>query len=240
MLALLDTFSPVTPVQTLSEAAQSAGLPLSTAHRFLYELVRWGALTRDDDGRYRVGRKLWELGSLPLSETCLREVALPYMGDVFDATGENVHLSSLDGSTVLFLARVASRRSVPTNTPTGARMTALPTATGRVLLAYADPEVREAALAGEIPRHTDSTVTDPDALRSELDRITRIGHAVADQQISDAAIAVAAPIRDRAGDVVAALAVVATRTTTSVNRLIPVIQSAATGISRALGYTPQG
>ena len=64
VLALLDAFSPATPALTLSELARRTGLPLPTVYRRAAELVAWGALERGDDGRYRIGLRLWEVGSL--------------------------------------------------------------------------------------------------------------------------------------------------------------------------------
>ncbi|MCG3756034.1 IclR family transcriptional regulator [Amycolatopsis sp. Poz14] len=236
LLSVLDCFSPRTPVLSLTEIAQSASLPLSTAHRLVGELADWGALARDEHGGYHLGLKLWELGSLSLARASIREIALPYLGDLFDATGENVHLSVLDGTDVVFLARLAGHRSVGILTTTGSRLPATTTATGRVLLAHAAADTRESALTSPIAAETPHTTTDPETLRAELADIARTGYCVADRQLADDAVAVAAPIRDATARVTAAVAVVGRRETTSVAHLVPAVVTTATGVARSLGY----
>ncbi|MFI7066159.1 helix-turn-helix domain-containing protein [Kribbella sp. NPDC050124] len=76
LLAVLRTFSHRTPLQTLSEISRRSGLPLTTTHRLVHELLQGGALEREDDGRYRIGLWLWELAALAPRGLGLREVAL--------------------------------------------------------------------------------------------------------------------------------------------------------------------
>jgi hypothetical protein len=89
-LAVLDCFSTKSPSLTLSEIARLLGQPISSTHRQVGELARWGALERDDHGRYRIGLHLWEIGSLAPRSKSLREAALPYLEDLYEATHENV------------------------------------------------------------------------------------------------------------------------------------------------------
>ncbi|WP_020658027.1 IclR family transcriptional regulator [Amycolatopsis benzoatilytica] len=236
LLSVLDCFSAEAPSRSLTEIARTAGLPLSTAHRLVAELTAWGALSRDDHGDYHPGLKLWELGSLAPSRASMREIALPYLGDLFDATGENVHLSVLDGADVVFLARLTGHRAVGILTTTGSRLPATTSATGRVLLAHAAADVRESVLTAPIAAETSHTTTDPAVLRAQLAEIARTGYCVADRQLADDAVAVAAPIRDSSGQVIAAVAVVGRRETTSVAHLVPAVVTTATGVARSLGY----
>ena len=78
-LQLLDAFSADRPELTLSDIARRAGMPLSTTHRLLHELCAWGAVERAEDGVYRIGLRLWELGSLAPRGQGLRERALPFL-----------------------------------------------------------------------------------------------------------------------------------------------------------------
>jgi DNA-binding IclR family transcriptional regulator len=121
LLSILDAFTEQRPALTLTEIAAVVGLPLSTAHRLVGELVRWGALERGEDGRYRIGLRLWELASLSPRGLPLREAALPFLEDLYEATHENVQLSVLDDEQVVFVERLSGRRAVKSRTRVGGR-----------------------------------------------------------------------------------------------------------------------
>src|SRR6185295_7275315 len=112
VLAVLAAFEPGRPLLTLTEIAQRAGLPLTTAHRLVGELARWGALERGPDGRYRVGLRLWEVATLAPRGLGLREAALPFLEDLYEATHQNVQLAVLDGAEVVYLERIPGRETV--------------------------------------------------------------------------------------------------------------------------------
>ena len=82
----------------LERALRRSGLPLSTTHRLLAELVEWGALRRADDGRYVLGRRMWEIGLLAPIQVEVREIASPFLSDVFAATQATVHLAVREGT----------------------------------------------------------------------------------------------------------------------------------------------
>ena len=86
-LALLGAFDDAHPRLSLTDLARRAGLPLSTTHRLVAELVAWDGLARRTDGRYEIGRRIWDLGLLAPVHRELREVALPFLQDVAAATG---------------------------------------------------------------------------------------------------------------------------------------------------------
>ena len=92
-LAILDAFNSSAPRLSLSEIADRSGTPLTTAHRLLGELTEWGALSRRSDGRYEIGRKLWDLGLLAPVQLELRQVAAPFLMDVHTAIRDTVHLA---------------------------------------------------------------------------------------------------------------------------------------------------
>ena len=136
VVALLDAFTPASPELSLNELAALTGLPVSTTYRLASELVAWGGLERVEGGGYRIGLRLWEIGSLaPRGET-LREVALPFMHDLYEATHENVHLAVLDGTEALYVEKLSGRRAMPVRTRRGGRLPLHATAVGKVLLAY--------------------------------------------------------------------------------------------------------
>ncbi|MHA4949415.1 IclR family transcriptional regulator [Micromonospora sp. SD19] len=233
VLALLDAFSPATPALTLSELARRTGMPLPTVYRRAAELVAWGALERGDDGRYRIGLRLWEVGSLAPRGLGLRELALPVMEDLYEVTHENVQLAVRQGLELVFIERIAGRHAVPVLTRVGGRFALHATGVGLVLLAHAPAEVQEQVLAAPLERYTELTITDPRRLRGCLAEVRRVGYAVSDRQVTMDALSVAAPIRVPEG-VVAAISLVVAHDRADPVALAPLVQAAGRVVSRAL------
>ncbi|MBB5827401.1 IclR family transcriptional regulator [Micromonospora carbonacea] len=233
-LALLAAFTPASPALTLTELARRAGLPLPTAHRRAAELLAWGALERGDDGRYRIGLRLWEVGSLAPRGLGLREVALPVMEDLYEVTHENVQLAVRQDLEVVFVERIAGRHAVPVLTRVGGRFALHATGVGLVLLAHAPAQVQERVLSAPLRRYTDLTVTDAGRLRRCLADVRRTGYAVSDRQVTMDALSVAAPIRAPEG-VVAAISLVVAHDRADPVALVPLVRAAGRVLSRALG-----
>lgn len=234
---LLAAFGPERRTMTLSQLAHRTGLPLTTTHRLLGVLADCGLVERDEHGAYHVGLRLWEIASLAPRGLGLREVALPFMEDLFAVTQENVQLGIRDGVESVFVERLAGRSAIPVLTRVGGRFPMHPTALGRVLLAYAPPDVQEAVLAGPLAAYTPLTVTDPRALRRILAEVRAFGWAVNDRQVTLDSLSVAAPVRAADGGVVAAVSVVVAAGSATASALAPMVQTAARGISRSLWST---
>jgi DNA-binding IclR family transcriptional regulator len=231
---VLEAFSPASPALTLSEIARRAGLPLTTAHRLVAELCRAGALERDDDGTYRIGLRLWEIGSLAPRGVPLREAALPFLEDLYEVTHENAQLGVREGHDVVYIERIAGRHAVGVLTRVGGRFPLHASGIGLVLLAHAPESVQREVLEAPLQRYTDFTITDPTRLGRVLAQVRRDGVAVSDRQVTEDAMSVAAPITDPGGEVIAALSVVAKAGGTVAARLAPAVRAAALGTSRAL------
>ncbi len=122
VLALLGAFDERHLRLTLTELAGRAALPVPTAHRLVGELVAWGALARTPAGDYVVGRRLWDLGLLAPVQSGLREIASPFLHDLYGATLATVHLAVRDGTEVLYLDRLAGHASVPVVSSVGSRL----------------------------------------------------------------------------------------------------------------------
>lgn len=234
VLALLDAFTAERPELTLTEISRRTGMPLSTTHRLVGELAGWGALERADDGRYRIGLRLWEVGALAPRGLGLRESAMPFLEDLYAVTKQNVQLGVLDGTEVVYLERLSGRGAVNVITRVGGRLPLHATGVGLVLLAHSSTELQEQVLAGPLQRFTNKTISHPDELRRVLAEVRRTGVAVSDRQIELIALSVAAPVRGRRGDVVAALSIVVPSEHDS-RAYVPVVRAAARGISRVLG-----
>ncbi|MPQ98683.1 helix-turn-helix domain-containing protein [Modestobacter sp. I12A-02628] len=239
-LGLLDAFDTAHPRLSLTELADRSGTPLATAHRLVGELTSWGALSRRADGRYEVGRKLWDLGLLAPVQLELRQVALPFLLDVHTATRDTVHLAVRDGLTALYVERISGRESVPVVSQVGSRLPLHAVAVGKVLLAAAPDAVVDAALAAPT-RATVHTVVDPAVLRDQLAEVARRGHSRTAEEMSLGTASVAVPVTvERAAGpvVVAALGIVVPVRRRDLARLVPVLEVAARGIGRAVLRTP--
>jgi DNA-binding IclR family transcriptional regulator len=230
-LALLGAFDEHHRRLTLTDLAERAALPMPTAHRLLGELVAWGALTRTGTGHYAVGRRLWDLGLLAPVQTGLRELASPYLHDLYGATLATVHLAVRDDTEVLYVDRLAGHASVPVVSSIGSRLPLHSTGVGKVLLAHAPGDVQQRVLS-DLPRITPYTITQPGLLRRQLGRVQRDGYAVTTEEMSLGACSIAVPIR-RGADVVAALGIVVPSLKDRA-KLVGAMQVAARGIGRSL------
>ncbi|MFF1696334.1 IclR family transcriptional regulator [Streptomyces sp. NPDC058257] len=232
-LRILGAFSAKYPEMTLSELSRRSGLPVSTVHRMLGELIAWGALERGDEGCYRVGLRLWEVASLAPRGQGLRERALPFLEDLSQVTRENVQLAVREGTEVVFVERIAGSGAVPVLTRVGGRFALTASGVGLVLLAHAPAEVQGEALAGPIERFTPGTVTDPRTLRRMLADVRTNGYAVSDRQVTMDALSVAAPVH-RGGTVIASVSLVVRHGSASAPGLARLVCTSARAISRAL------
>jgi DNA-binding IclR family transcriptional regulator len=165
-------------------------------------------------------------------QTGLRQLASPYLHDLYAATLATVHLAVRDGLEVLYLDRLAGHASVPVVSQIGSRLPLHPTGVGKVLLAHAPPEVQAQALS-KLVRVTPYTVTQPGLLRRQLGRVVRDGYATTVEEMSLGACSVAVPIR-RGAAVVAALGIVVPSLKKDRPRLVTALQVAAQGIGRSL------
>ncbi|MDT7708342.1 MAG: hypothetical protein QOG20_3949 [Pseudonocardiales bacterium] len=233
-LRVLGSFTPGHPAMSLSDLARRAGLPVSTVHRMVAELMAWGALERGEDGCYRVGLRLWEVASLAPRGMALRERALPFLEDLSQVTRENVQLAVREGSEVVFVERIAGTGAVPVLTRVGGRFALTATGVGLVLLAHAPAELQEDVLAAPVERYTDYTVTDPKVLRGMLADVRTSGFSISDRQVTADALSVAAPVHDARGLVVAAVSLVVRHGSVSPHALAPLVRTSARAISRAL------
>ncbi len=234
ILSLLAAFDDRHRALTLTELADRSGLPLSTTHRLVAELAAWGGVVRRDDGRYAVGRRMWDLGLLAPVQTGLRQVASPFLHDVYAATLATVHLAVRDGHEVLYLERLAGRSSVPIVSTVGTRLPLHCTGVGKVLLAFAPERVQRAVLAAPLQRVTRHTVTSPTRLADQLARTRSDGYASTVEEMSLGACSVAVPV-SREDRVVAAVGIVVPSLRRDRPRLVAALQVAARGIERSLG-----
>lgn len=233
IVRILETFTSDRTVQTASQIGRRAGLPSSTAHRQVEALVQAGLLERDDDQRVRLGMRLWELALRGSAALRLRQAALPSMGRVQAEIREHTQLAVLEQDEALFLERLSHPDAGANITRIAGRLPLHASSSGLVLLAYAPTDLQERVLAGPLARVGPETITDAAALRRALAEVRRIGHVVAPGSIEAVSTGVAVPVRDGAGDVVAALSVVLPREAPT-DAAISALRRAAADVGRAL------
>jgi DNA-binding IclR family transcriptional regulator len=232
VFAILNAFVPGEARLTLTQISRRTGLPIATTHRLVGELTRSGGLEREPGGTYRIGVRLFEIGSLAPIGGGLRELAMPFMEDLYEATHENVQLAVLEGAEALFLEKISGRSSVKIVTRVGGRLPLHATGVGKVLLGYAPSAVIDAVIGRGLPALTDQTITDPDRLRRCLAEIRAQGFAWTRDEMTVGAMSIAAPVFGPDAQVVAALSVVVATQGGDVGRLAPSVKTAARGLSR--------
>ncbi|MGY1944126.1 IclR family transcriptional regulator [Nocardia asiatica] len=203
MTLILDAFDGVTPTLTLVELAERTGLPRSTVHRILDQLIRLRWLAHAPGG-YRLGLRTLELGGLAAEHNELRDAVSPLLHDLCQQTGMVGHLGVLDGRDVLYLDKIGGRCAATVPTRLGGRMPAHSTALGKALLATLEPSVVEASFRDRLPQLTARTLADRAELHRELGRIrNRQGVAVDNEESVVGIACVAVPIRGRGAAVAA-------------------------------------
>lgn len=235
VLAILESFEDEPRALTMSQIAAAAGLPTSTAHRLIRELTDWGALTRDHNGRYQVGIRLWELSQNAGRQ--LRETARPYLQDLYMLTRESATIGMREGYTALTLDRMYGSGRLPKTSPVGSRLPLHATSVGLVLLAYEEDWFQQAYLQRNLEAFTEHTLADPARLAEELARIRTRGYARTVESVRPGSGGVAVPVFNDDGHVVVALGLVLTAARASeADRHLPVLQGIAKKVQQAALY----
>jgi DNA-binding IclR family transcriptional regulator len=227
-------------VQSLTEIARLAGLPVSTAHRLVSELAAWGVLERTDDAHYRVGAPLRMVGGNAPHQPSLVERARRVMEDLVAATRTDVRLGVLDGPEVAYTERAAGHR--PASSLWGGRtVPAHATAMGKALLAFSPHRVLDDLIAHGLDRYTPYTLTTSDRLRRALavTRLTRV--AISRWELELGSSAVAVPVFGGGGCVLAAIELKVRDLRSELRVMQPALLVAARALSRELATnTPPG
>ena len=204
-LAVLSCFGQGHERLTIAAAARLTGLDRATARRCLITLERLG-YARFDGRCYALTARVLSLGHAYLASTPLPEQLQPFLDALAARIEESCSASILDGPEIVYIARSAQRRVMSISLGVGSRLPASCASMGRVLLAATTEAEVEAilqrsALAALTPR----TLTAPDALRREIARVRQQGYCIVDEELELGLRSIAVPIRNRAGQVVAAL-----------------------------------
>jgi DNA-binding IclR family transcriptional regulator len=236
-LSVMDAFEYRDRDISLAELTRRTGLPKPTVFRIVNELLTWGALERSERG-YQLGVRLFMLGEKVPRPASLRDMALPYLEDLYEATHENVNLGVLHGTEVLFLARVTGHRSSDVLLRVGDTLPAHSTSIGKALLAFAPAEVVQAVLERGLTRLTSHTVVMPGMFMQQLRAVARNGYSVNDEETHRGVVSVAAPVFDRDRAAVAAISVTGSADRVDVHRLAPAVRTATLSLTRLLAAEP--
>ncbi len=205
-MQVLSCFDDDNPDRGVTEIAQILGLHKATVHRIMVTLFNGGYLERASDGeKYRLGLVLAELGMAVVRRLDFRQEAIPHMHALQDEFGETCDLSIFSRGEVLYLEVVQSRHALRIAARPGQRLPAHCTASGKVFLAFLPPDELERVLSEPLRRYTETTVTERDGLMKQLEEVRVRGYAYDDSEYEVGVRAVAAPIRDAAGKVVAVI-----------------------------------
>ncbi|QYK41737.1 MAG: IclR family transcriptional regulator [Paracoccaceae bacterium] len=243
MMAILDCFSTVERKLSAAEIAMRTGIPRGTVHRIMRTMRDLGLVDQERDrDQYRLGMKLFELGTTVLANMDLHREANASVEALTRASGETVHLSVFDGKSSTVINRTD---------PDGTRVNTLfvlesspahATASGKVALAHQPPAAIERFIARGLPRLAPNTITDPAGLRDDLTRIRERGYAIDNEELAPNTKCVAAPIRNATGSVFAAISVSGQARRFTPDRIAAyadLVRHHAQTISLQLGYRPE-
>ena len=241
LLKILASAPPGTEMH-LVEVADRAGLPPSTTHRLLTALEKHGLVEQNPVTRdYRLGGELLSLGLRVREGLSLRREAEPVMQQLAQETGEDVYLCVRRDSESLLIDTVAGTHAVRLTERVGERMPLHRGAASRVLMAHLDPLLIEAYLHRAFDLQSETGRTEARRLMRELSAIRERGYAVSTGEYAPDSAALAAPVRDFTGSVVAALCILLPRARLQRDRqtwLISRLTEAAAILSRRMGYQP--
>jgi IclR family pca regulon transcriptional regulator len=234
-LDVLRCFSPEQPQASLSQVAQSAGLARPTARRILLTLEELGYV-RASNGVFTLMPKVLELGMAYIGALGLWDMARPHLEELVTQTGESSSMAQLDGSDIVYVARVAVPKLIALRVDVGTRFPAMRTSQGKVLLAALTAEQALDVLAEPSRSGLAAVDVDPTRVRDTLDQVRERGWAVADEELAPGVRSIAVGVTDGAGAVRASMNITVHAQETSLEKLtdeyLPLLQASASATSR--------
>ena len=241
-VAVLKLFGESEPDLGVTELARRLKLHKSTVSRLLSTLEAGGFVQQDPrNGRYRLGLQLAALAAQALTQYEVRDVARPLLHDLAVHSGETTTISLLDGDYAVNIDQVLAPNPVKHLGWIGRRLPLHCTAAGKPLLAHLPRAQLDRILAQPLARFTPRTITNPDLLRRELERVRMQGFALAQEEYEAELSAVGAAVRDYRGDAVASITISGPTFRLPSNRLLALgdaVRLTADRISAQLGHRP--
>lgn len=227
------------PGATLQELATAADVPTATAHRLLGALAAEDLVRTTDAHAYHLGGYCLVLGSTYLADIDLRTEARPVLEGLVAESGETAHLGVLSGTTMVYVDKVDTNHPVRMYSRVGAVSPVYCTGMGKAVLAWADGETFDRVVAAGLERRTPNTITDPERLRSELERIRDRGFSIDDIENEDGIRCAGAAIRGNDGRPLGAISIAGPASRMPEARLYEVgelVAEAARTLSAKFGY----
>lgn len=241
-IRLLTSFSGEEDELGITALASRLRLAKSTVHRLAATLTGAGFLEQNSDtGKYRLGIALFELGALVRRRMDVANQGRPKLRELLEKTGETVQLGIIDHLSVLFVYEMESPHAIRMAAAVGGRAPLHCTAVGKVLLAYQPEDFVNRVVEAGLTAFTPKTVTRREALHAMLAEVRAREHAIDDEESESGLRAVAAPVRNQNGSVVAAVGIAAPvqRMNKKVMQTcVPTVVAAANAVSARLGYLP--
>ncbi|MEU5841336.1 IclR family transcriptional regulator [Rhodococcus sp. NPDC047139] len=237
VVRILESFDDTQPRLTVGALSRRSGIPQATTYRLVGELVQHGLLTRETDGRIRLGLRLWELVARSAPARDLREAALPFLQDVQSVVHQHTQLAVLQDGEVLVLERLSASDSVVNQASVARRLPVHDTSLGMAMLAFSPPEVQD-SYRHRFPRVDERSAATRRDFRRTLAEIRRRGHARFDGMLDEGTTGISVPVLTRAGYALAALGVVVPTSAVRQHAVVPVLMAAARGIARGVGERP--
>jgi len=239
-LKILNCFSEAEFELDLSKIVQKIHLPKTTVYRILSTLEKEGIISQNQENKkYRLGLRLFELGSLVFRKLKLREVALPLMEKLSEESGETVHLGILDKYEVISVEKADSSFSLRSNVYIGKRAPAYCIGVGKALLAFQPLDKIHLFLEqNKLKRYTQNTITDKGKLEKELEMVRKKGFALDNMEHEEGVRCVAAPIRNYEGKVIASISISGPSiriTEEKIPQFVLMVKETAKTISKELG-----
>jgi len=239
-IAVLKAFSDDAPEMGVTEVSRRVNLHKSTVYRLLSAFEGEGLIAKSaETGKYRLGPELIVLGEQVLRHTDVHRVALPFLRELAERTGETVDLEVLSGSNVVTIEEIGGKHVVAAAGAIGKPWAAHSTSTGKVLMAHLPPEKQRQILSRTLKRFTPRTITDAKVLARDLLKVREQGYAISYGELEDHLIAIGTPIRSRNGDAVAAVSISGPDTRLTPDKLPGLIRiglETCGKISARLGY----
>jgi len=237
-LEVIRSFSAGAPRQTLTEVATRTGLTRAGARRILLTLQTLGYV--ESDGRlFALTPRILDLGFAYLSSMPMWNVAEPVMEELVEHVKESCSAGVLDGTDIVYVLRVPTRKIMRNSLGVGSRLPAYCTSLGRMLLAgLPDEEVVALLEASTLEARTRFTLVDVDAVLAKVQQARRQGWCLVNQELEEGLVSIAAPVVNRAGRTIAALNVSGQANRTSARQMqdamVPALRAAAAEVSRRL------
>jgi DNA-binding IclR family transcriptional regulator len=239
-LQIMGCFDDEHPERGISEIAQAVNLHKATAYRIVTTLVNYGYLEWAADGqKYRLGLELTNLGFKVIHRMDLRHEALPHMKELVQEWDETCDLSIFDQGKVFYIEVLRGNHALTISAAVGQQLPAHCTASGKLFLAYLTEPELNAIFEQPLTKYTENTITSPEELRKQLDTFRNQGYAVDYEEYEVGICAMAAPIFNRGGKVIAAIGCPSPTSRMTSERIIEIAEAfkkAGQAISRRMGY----